>query len=844
MARSRRNSLVQSIASHPVPSDSQAIPGILDDTYLFSKLQKLSLSLEGENIDNQSANSEEKVVEPPMEPDSMKDKYQYYTAYLAQLDANIEEHKLVLDHTRKVSDQFVEVLERFSEVSRNTSQFVTETKTLYDDYKNMTKLSQLIPESLKYFDVLDPIMRRLNHATSPTTVKRDSFKNMLVSIDESLRFLEAHPDFKDTETYRIKFKQSLIRACELISTYLKNLLRQSLNDIMDKKSSLSTGTRDALLYNKFATVSESYKLQVTEIVNRINDATYARYHDEMESILNECYEQYFQIRSKLLRDMIWAQLDQTIIKDKDAALDRFIQDNKSYFQQLCTNEYNLFVKFFPEDQCRYRVNEWFLQLCEPLYDCVRTRVLREVNIPQLCDSVTLFARYYEFEENSEEYLRQFKDVQFDKVFEPIVQKLQARLILRVQVYVEQYIVKYQPPKDVFKITNRRVVATSNKNTNNNTQDVENEAIVNAYIEKFNIRNQESDGTVLDIRSYYPPLVTALALLSKIFEMINSVVFDDLAHHIVHDCVFSLRKAYNIAIEASPNSNNFEVKLAYMKNLLMFKDQIQEFNIQFTVQETYLDFSGLGDFFKSVKENGRDALKRSDSSSMLSFARGLVPKVVNNMVDARFELIHELRYVIKEFTDCVTKDIIGDCLDLSPGHSGNLLAKNIELRENIERKIPHFYNTICDYISDHEIVVNLLEAIQEVIIQEYSNFYDQVNDQIDNGTIQVAQVSELMFVDVFADFFNNVTRKTIINGGNNGFDQADDTSLSIAEDLDTHKEQEVQYGDKTPNVEQDIENGDALMELAEGNNNEDLNKDILKSSEESAKEEKVEERILT
>ena len=68
--------------------------------------------------------------------------------------------------------------------------------------------------------------------------------------------------------------------------------------------------------------------------------------------------------------------------------------------------------------------------------------------------------------------------------------------------------------------------------------------------------------------------------------------------------------------------------------------------------------------------------------------------------------------------------------------------------------------------------------------------------------------------------------------------------SIAEDLDTHKEQEVQYGDKTPNVEQDIENGDALMELAEGNNNEDLNKDILKSSEESAKEEKVEERILT
>lgn len=401
----------------------------------------------------------------------------------------------------------------------------------------------------------------------------------------------------------------------------------------------------------------------------------------------------------------------------------------------------------------------------------------------MCDSVTLFAPYYEFEEGSEEYLKQFTDIQYDKLFEPIVQKLQARLILRVQIYVQQNILSYKPTKDVFMISNRRGrPKTSTNGDNKNTVATRNgsDSLLESYLASFKNRDmlstysndtndtytnlENSSYKFSQLQTYYPPLLKTLALLSKIYEMINSVVFDDLAHHIVHDCIISLRNAYDMVMKTSAGKsdiNNLDVSLAYLKNLLMLRDSIQNFNIQYTVNETYLDFSGVEWFFKSLKENGRNVLKKTKSSSILTLARELVPKVVNNMVDARTELISELRNVIKDFTENTSLELIDNTLDIK--NDEDLLAKNLKLRGNIKARLPRIYEQILNYIDDQEIVINLLDAVQELITQSYAKYYEAITELAENEKLARNKVADIMYLDVFTDFFAKEVADLLRNG---------------------------------------------------------------------------------
>ncbi|CAI4421870.1 BCN_G0016460.mRNA.1.CDS.1 [Saccharomyces cerevisiae] len=794
MARSRKNSLVRDIASHPTIPEAQTIVGLLDDSYLFDKLKKLSLAVENsdglQRTDVSEGCSEVNGSEATTSADVKKtNKYLYYTTYLDQLNIKIDEYKVVLDQTRQVNDQLDSSIKKFQKISQNTGAFIEETKTIYEKQSKLSNLTESIPKALHYFEVLHPIMRRLNHATSPAIVKKSSFTTMLATIDESLRFLDENSDLKDAAAYRIKFKQCLIRACELISHFLTNLLKQTNQEILDKtknKNSLTglpSTTRDAFLYSKFYTIADTFKTQVSEIVKRSNEKAYNKYHDELNSILYECFNHYFQTRLRLLTPVIWSHIDEIVVKDKDQGLVKFIQDGKVYFQQLCADEYKLFVEFFPEKECRFKINQWFLQLCEPLYDSIRVRVLKETDICTLCDSVTLFAPYYEFEEGSEEYVKQFTDIQYDKLFEPIVQKVQARLILRVQIYVQQNILSYRPTRDVFMISNRRrksKTSLQGGNEDATTSDDNPDPLLESYLSSFKNRSilpispndagdkcidsEESTDKISQLQTYYPPLLKTLALLSKIYEMINSVVFDDLAHHVVHDCIVSLRNAYDMVIKSSAGKsdfNNLDISLAYLKNLLMLRDSIQNFNIQYTVNETYLDFSGVEGFFKSLKENGRNVLKKTKSSSILTLARELVPKVVNNMVDARTELISELRNVIKDFTESTSLELIDDTLDINSDE--DLLSKNVKLRENIKARLPRIYEQILNYIDDQEIVTNLLDAVQELITQSYSKYYETITELAENGKFAKDQVADVMYLDVFTDFFAKEVADLLRNG---------------------------------------------------------------------------------
>lgn len=740
MVRSRRNSLVQEIAVQPATSELQEST-LLDDAYLLENLKKLSIAI---NATEKSQRQETPVISSTTT--SNVDKYGQYTTYLEQLDENLKEYDNILKQTHRISNQLEDSLSQFNGISDQTSDFIKGTNTLFESRKDLVKMSTTLPSYLSYFDNLAPIVRRLNHANSANIVRKESFKTMLSNIDKSLFFLDENLDIQEAENYRIKFKQCLIRACDLISKYLINNLKQIQNEINEKNLMTNKNTRDALLYNKFATISEDFKQNVIVLLQRVTDSKYKRYSDELNSILNDTFDQYFQIRHKFLKQIVWLQVDDTIIQDKKFKIIQFIQDNKTYFQQLCNREYKLFMDFFPNYPiCKKKINTWFVKLCDPFYVTVGVKCGRESDINILCDSLMIFEPYYQFEEDSEEYARQFEEVQFDKIFSPIVTRIQNRLIQTVKNYTHREIISYKPSSEAFMISNKKLKLQDD------------EDFVKTYMDNFrnnSTTEQNADNTdATSIASYYIPLVKGLALLFKFYEMVNPIIFDQLAHHTVHACIMSLKNSYAYITknEKSDTSitHDLDIKLFYLRNLLLLRDEIQEFNIKYTLNTKSIEFSGVDSFMKNYK---------SGTKSLFSLAKDFVPKVVDNMIDARTELVQELRICIKDFTDSASKDITAGCFVIFTSEAVTTVNQN--LTSSVETKIPRIYEQICNSIEDIAIAQHLIEAIQQNCDELYSEFYDKVVALGEESKLSRDDVLQLVPPDMFNQSFEILVKKTL------------------------------------------------------------------------------------
>ncbi|CEP63045.1 Golgi transport complex subunit COG3 LALA0_S07e01178g [Lachancea lanzarotensis] len=722
-SRTRSGSLANTIAVKG-PAAPELTPSLLDDQDLLRKLREIRSTHPKKPKPLDSQHSQARGDGPS---------YAKYENYLSSLNSRTAEYQAVIDQTQAIDDQLALAIAEFGSLSTKTETFTTTIGQLFHNFNNLEILHKSLDDYMTNFDALDPIVRWLHHSNSASIVKRDSFRLKLAKIDASLLFLEQHQDFADSETYRIKFKQSLMRCCNMMVSYLTSSLKALYNEVARSlETTTDLATREALLYNKFRSRAVDFYSISEELSTRCSHTSNNRYRDDVKSALQNCYLEYFQIRSKLLQPLIRNQLNELNTEDSGFSLVKYIQDSLLFFSQLCHNEYDLIAQFFPEAEGKSFFNNGLFRLCEPLHDSVREKVLRENEVTVLCDSVTLLNKFYQFEEDSKEYQDQFKSVYLDKIFEPILQDVQYRLIFRAQKYVESNIVNFRPTTDAFIINHRKSIPANSENKN---------AVVTSFLDSISDFEEEVD----EVRSCYPPVLRAVALLSRIYQLVNSSIFDNLAHHIVHDCIESLRSAFQLV---KHSEDTLEPRLACLKNLLMLRKQVQAFEIQYVCNEKYVDFSGLTEFLRSFAIGGS---MNVSSTSVLDLTTENGPLVVRDMVDARSELTMELRRAVKDLTDAAVKDLVVDCLD----NDDDLLAKNKQLRANIEANLPRLYERMCNFVGDVEIRSHLIDAIQESLARSYSIFYEHVAELASNGKVNKGEFSELMYVDVLVELVNNV-----------------------------------------------------------------------------------------
>lgn len=115
--------------------------------------------------------------------------------------------------------------------------------------------------------------------------------------------------------------------------------------------------------------------------------------------------------------------------------------------------------------------------------------------------------------------------------------------------------------------------------------------------------------------------------------------------------------------------------------------------------------------------------------------GLLPRVIENMLDAKVELDGRLRTVINDFTNSFTSKMTTSLA--SPAKStnrGESYSNALRLTcKAIEKEVPNLRRILDEYLDDTRTKETLVGAVQDSVIQAYEDFFDSYTSTLEGGT---------------------------------------------------------------------------------------------------------------
>lgn len=161
-------------------------------------------------------------------------------------------------------------------------------------------------------------------------------------------------NYRDAEVYLIRFQQCLTRAMTLIKMHFLTTINGLYTEVGARLSAATNGGKqaaaatlsetalNALLYSKFSAMSATSRTLLNELEKRaLTDP------DEYGSLLQECFYQWFNVRSQLLSPNLAEEVRRMDLGNTNNDLVKLARTGCAYLRNVCAMEWSLFREFFP-----------------------------------------------------------------------------------------------------------------------------------------------------------------------------------------------------------------------------------------------------------------------------------------------------------------------------------------------------------------------------------------------------------------------------------------------------------------------------------------------------------------
>lgn len=523
-------------------------------------------------------------------------------------------------------------LDLFNELQLQHHAVATKTKTLHDacdrlviEKQRLIEFAEAVQSKLKYFDELENIAASFY---SPNmNVGNGNFFHLLKRLDECILYVEGNPQYAESSVYLLKFRQLQSRALGMIRSHVLSVLKSASSQVQaairssgGSKTSVSEGVEASLIYVRFKAAASELKPVLEEIESRSSKKEYVQ-------ILEECHKLYCEQRLSLVKGIVQQRISEFSKKETLPSLTR---SGCAYLMQVCQLEHQLFDHFFPSSS---EDISSLAPLIDPLstflYDILRPKLIHETNVDLLCELVDIL----KVEVLGEQLSRRSESLAgLRPTLERILADVHERLTFRARTHIRDEIANYIPSDEDLNYPSK---------------------LEQSAVTKLETTSADENPDVY--KTWYPPLEKTVSCLSKLYQCLEQAVFTGLAQEAVEVCSESIQKASKLIAK---RSTPMDGQLFLIKHLLILREQIAPFDIEFSVTHKELDFSHLLEHLRRIL---RGQASLFDWSRSTSLARTLSPRVLESQIDAKKELEKSLKATCEEFIMAVTKLVVDPML---------------------------------------------------------------------------------------------------------------------------------------------------------------------------------------
>ncbi|XP_070507718.1 conserved oligomeric Golgi complex subunit 3 [Chironomus tepperi] len=636
------------------------------------------------------------------------------------------------------------LITEYNFVNTKTSSLNDASENLIREQRHLSQTSDDIKARLKHFTQVEHLIQRLQNPTfSPSSTQ---FFEIISSIDDSMEYLNEHPTYKESATYLVKYRQCLLKAIQMIKSYVTHILLTATEQVLNPKAGSSVKEQlkitdktseavFALYYGKF----QASSLKVKKVINLV-EKRFER-NVEYENLLSELHQFYLSQRATIMSSGVDSAIKDLCAKHKGDHCALF-RASCTFLVHICQDEYRLFYQFFSVQSAQ--LTSYMEGLCTILYDSVRPFIVHINHLETLAEicSILRVEMLDEHVAHNPEALEAF-----GQLIQQMLEDVQERLIFRAHLYLQSDILQYNPSAGDLaypeKLEMMESIALSLQENQQPLKRADSRSsmlsITSTEVEQqFKSRTGNSPADLHGM--WYPTVRRTLVCLSRLYRCVDRPIFQGLSQEALSYCIQSLATA---SLSITTNKSSIDGKLFEIKHLLILREQIAPFRVDFTMKETSLDFSKMKTAAYELLQKRKQLFALGTNNALLEFLLEGTPQVKEHLLDSRKDVDRQLKISCEQFIKDATKQLVGPII-LFIENAQNLLkqapsqqpASNMTLRQtpwaspqqispfiqesirNIKSKLSFIQRSMQLYLSNKDTEFILFRPIRNNIIGSF------------------------------------------------------------------------------------------------------------------------------
>lgn len=421
----------------------------------------------------------------------------------------------------------------------------------------------------------------------------------------------------------------------MIRTYVTQALLTATEQVLNPKTGstakeqLKIGEKTseaafALYYGKF----QASSIKIRKVINLV-ERRYER-NPEYENLLSELHQFYLSQRATIMSSGVENSIKDLCAKHKGDHCALF-RASCTFLVHICQDEYRLFYQFFsvPSSQ----LTSYLEGLCTILYDSIRPFIVHINHLETLAEICSILRV-----EMLDEHVAQNPEAleAFGQSIQQMLEDVQERLIFRAHMYLQTDIQQYNPSGGDLaypeKLEMMESIAQQLQESQQTLKRADSRSsmlsITSTEVEQhFKSRTGNSPADLHGM--WYPTVRRTLVCLSRMYRCVDRPIFQGLSQEALSYCIQSLATA---AQAISSKKSSIDGRLFEIKHLLILREQIAPFRVDFTMKETSLDFSKVKTAAYELLQKRKQLFALGTNNALLEFLLEGTPQVKGTTVD--------------------------------------------------------------------------------------------------------------------------------------------------------------------------------------------------------------------